>query len=238
MQGFADDRFYLDVLRRIQAAPSEHLGRRSFAKLCSFHFGYSCFRPNRMAQDSSFLQIFREWLVARYDFDTVAMSMEDMLTAVAESDERAFELFFNDLESFFLANPSAVKRKSVRFIHMQPIPASAEICRLAQRPPLFFPDESVGRLRAHLDGYALAAIESGNESCSDLEGFEHWVRKQLGLKGLFRWEHAILQHFHGDQRSAFHWAMEGLQSFCEARGLRRYYDFSLVDLEELRPTSE
>ena len=72
---------------------------------------------------------------------------------------------------------------------------------------MFLRRTSVGCLRAFLDGYSLAAVEEGFRTCVDLEGFEYWVRERFCLRGLFRWEDAILTQLGGDEATAFQWAV-------------------------------
>jgi hypothetical protein len=220
----AFDRIYLDVLRRIRAAPMVHIGGPSLRRLTAFHFGYCWFRPDRESEDSSILGDFQDWINERYQFDTNAMGAVEMLRRIAETEERAFGLFFEDLDVFLLGHPTALQRNPARVLNVEHAPASANLDLLAERPRMYLPEASVGCLRAHLDGYSLAAVEDGHPECSDLEGFEHWVRKEFDLKGLFRWEAAALKEYSGDEHSAYSWAVQALKAFRASKGPLRAYN--------------
>jgi len=83
---------------------------------------------------------------------------------------------------------------------------------------MFLQTPAVGRLRAFLDGYSLAAMEEGHFDCVDLEGFEQWLRKKFDLKGMFRWENAVLARFQGDEANAFDWAARKLKAYRASKG--------------------
>jgi len=55
----------LEVLYRVRAAPREHLGRCSLARLQAFHLGYSFF-PFTKAKDYRFESVFRDWVIKLY----------------------------------------------------------------------------------------------------------------------------------------------------------------------------
>ena len=99
----------------------------------------------------------------------------------------------------------------------EPLPCSGFLDVLEERPGMFAP-ASVRCLRAFLDGYGLAAAEEGHLECLDLEGFEHWVRKRLAIKGMFRWEQAILANFDGRELDAYAWAIKELKEFRSTKG--------------------
>ena len=89
---------------------------------------------------------------------------------------------------------------------------------MTERPGSLLRRVSIGCLRAFLDGYSLAAMEGGFFECADLEGFEQWVRRHFGLRGMFRWEDAVLAQFGGDERVAFPWAVRELKAYRANKG--------------------
>lgn len=224
------DRTYLDVLRRVRGAPLIHLGEPSLKRLRAFHFGYCWFRPDRESE-ASIYRPFADWVRERYRFETRALDGCDMLNAVAESDQRAFDLFFADLDIFLLEHSEKLKRSPASYLYREPIPASAWLQFFIERPAMYLPEVSVECLRAHFDGYSLAALENGNPECADLSGFENWIRKQLDVKGSFRWETLATQRFRS-QQDAFDWAINSLLAFRESGGPLRSYSFDLIEREE------
>jgi hypothetical protein len=93
---------------------------------------------------------------------------------------------------------------------------------------MYLPEASVGRLRAHVDGYSLAAVEGCHPECSDLGGFEHWVGKEFDLKGLFRWGAAVLKECSDDEQSAYRWAVQALKAFRASKGPLRTHNRETV----------
>ena len=228
----------LEVLYRVRAAPTEHLGCKSLARLDVFHLGYSLF-PFTIARDVKFDE-FREWVIKQYrpSFGTAAMSASMILRNIVQDDARAFDVFFEALDSALAAHPGALSRSVVpRELNDQPpVPASAFLDALTEWPAMFLQPPSVGALRSFLDGYCLAAMEEGHFECLDLEGFEHWVRKELDLKGLFRWENAVITRFLGNEGRALEWALKGLKSYRLSKGAlsgTRYEVRRIKDISEV-----
>ena len=83
---------------------------------------------------------------------------------------------------------------------------------------MYLPRLTPGCLRVFLDGYRLACLEEGHFSCADLDGFEHWVRRQLSVRGMFRWEEAVLASFQGREEDAFAWSLRELKAYREGQG--------------------
>ena len=206
------DRIYLDMLRRVRAAPGTHIGGRSLLRLRAFHFGYSWFRPDLESELFPGRE-FRDWIAERYHFPTQAMSAGEMLGDLAESDEHAFELFFQELESFMTAYPASFERKPARFLNKELVPVSAWLDMLVERPAMYLPRESADCLRAHLDDYALASLEVGHPECADLQGFDLWLRAEMDLKGYFRWDSIFVKRCRGDEKLACRCAIESLRAY-------------------------
>jgi hypothetical protein len=159
------------------------------------------------------------------------MSAISIIREVAASDELAFDLFFHVLDLSLAAHPEILLRPLDRGVSSSesPLPVSGFVHVLTERPLMFLPSLSVGCLRAFLDGYRLAAMEERHLECLDLEGFEHWVRQQLDLKGFFRWETAALSRFKGAEVKAFNWAVNELKSFAASRELpKRVYEIRVI----------
>ncbi|HXN49913.1 MAG TPA: hypothetical protein VN893_24895 [Bryobacteraceae bacterium] len=209
---------YLELLYRIKASPLAHLGCRSLVRLEAFQLGYGFFPQISGARDFSF-DAFRDWVLTRYRPAVSAeLGVTQILLQAAEDDERAFDLFFEELAAALASRADALKPREPRFLVGDPLPASGFLDVLRDRPAMFLGRVSVGALRAFLDGYGLAADEEGHVECLDLDGFEHWVRKQLDLKGMFRWENAVLAQFGGDQSIAFQWAVRELTNYRASKG--------------------
>ena len=222
------DRIYLDLLRRMKAAPDAHLGVKALTLLEAFHFGYCFFRPDVPSEDVSLFSVLREQLAKRYGVDAGTLGVYQIVRRISESEERAFDLFFSELEITLAQHPEAVHRLPARFVYRQP-PAVSVILDSLEKPRMFLPRESVGSLRALIDGMGLAAIDSGHEECSDLEGFPSWVRKQFNLKGMFRWEKAVLDQFDGDEIAAFRWAADELKAYRASIGPAKRHDLTVVE---------
>jgi hypothetical protein len=226
------DRIYLDVLRRVRAAPEVHIGGRSFLRLRAFHFGYCWFRPDRESE-IAMIDEFRNWIAGRYDFETASVSAGDMLAEAAESDERAFDLYFDELDAFQVAYQTSFEKRPARFLNKQIVPVSAWLDVLAERPTMYLPRESPECLRAYMDGYVLASLEAGHPECSDLEGFDLWIRKELGLRGYFRWESVFAKRCGGDERLGYKYAIESMREFRASKGPVRLYSFDYIDRENV-----
>ena len=135
-----------------------------------------------------------------------------VLQQIAHSDERAFDLFFTELDAAIGQRLDSVKvlQQDAAGVFA---PASRFLEAFLDRPARYLTPVTVGCLRAALDGYSLAAIEEGHLECADLTGFEHWVRASFALKGMFRWEDAVLAHCFGDESRAFQWAIKELVAY-------------------------
>lgn len=222
----------LEVLYRIKAAPIEHLGCRSLVRLEAFHTGYGLF-PFKKAKDFSF-EAFRDWVLVLYrpTFGTASMSAIRIVRRLASSDDYAFDLFFDALDSALAANPDVLVKPLDRgFLTSEPpLPVSSFLDILTKRPMMFLPNSSASCLRAFLDGYCLAAMEEDHFECLDLDGFEHWVREKLDLTGMFRWEDAVLSCLRGSEADAFYWALTELKNFRASKGPLpdRVYEVHLV----------
>ena len=140
-------------------------------------------------------------------------------------------LFCDDyLDSALACHPEKLRPSQRPEWDGEPLPVSGFLDVLTERPRRFFRTLSVGCLRAFLDGYSLAALESGFFECADLEGFEHWVREHFDLKGMFRWENAVLARFGWNEEVAFPWATENLKAYRASKGplCDRRYEIHLV----------
>jgi hypothetical protein len=233
---------YLSMLRRIRAAPIAHLGCRSLELLCAFHNGYSMLAFYRNDSEAeSFDPTFRQWIARRYGIESMTLSDTMLLAMIAESDECAFDLFFEELDAALAAHPEGLRRCTPvgREGDPPPLPASGFLDVLSERPTMFLPTLSVRCLRAFLDGYALAAAERGHLECLDLDGFEHWVRQRNGLQGAFRWERVILMSLGGIEEYAFSSAIEELKAYRASQGPlsgRRYEIVRLPPRSDSSPT--
>ncbi len=223
----------LEILYRVRAAPEEHLGCRSLSRLDAFHQGYFFF-PTKV-KDSPVHNEFRECIVKLYrpSFGIDEKDGTWILLNLARDEEHAFDLFFSALDWTLAVNPDVLVRTADRGVPKgQPFPASGFLNVLAQRPLTLLRRRTVACLRAFLDGYSLAAMEEGQVECSDLEGFEHWIRKKLSLKGMFRWENAVLAAHQGTEAEAFDWALRELKSYRSSKGPPSDLNY------EIRVTSE
>lgn len=216
---------YLEVLYRIRAAPIAHLGCRSLVRLDAFHSGYSFFPHVKGTTEYSF-EGFRDWVLAYHCPDgSAAKDSTQILLEVAKDDERAFDLFFSDLDAAISAYPDRLKVLPPRNLEGEPLAASGYLDVLTERPAMFLRRVSVGCLRAFLDGYSLAAVDELRFECADLVGFEQWVGRHCGSRGLSRWENAVLEQFRGDESAAFQWAVRELKAYRATKGppsSRRY----------------
>jgi hypothetical protein len=209
---------YLEVLYRVRACPIAHLGRRSLTRLDAFHVGYSFFPQITKTKDYA-LSALRDWTVARYQPEGAeAKDATQVLLDAAPDDECAFDLFFTALDAVTVGRPEDPAPRERPASEGEPLPASGYLDVLTSRPAMFLRRITVGCLRAFLDGYGLAAIEEGHAECLDLDGFEHWVRRQLYLKGYFRWEDAVLGRFNGDEAAAFQCALRELKAYRTSKG--------------------
>ncbi|HTB98405.1 MAG TPA: hypothetical protein VK716_15450 [Terracidiphilus sp.] len=208
----------VDVLFRIHADPLEYLGCRSLDRLIAYELGYG--RPSG-SLDCPIEAAFREWIIKLYrpSFDSAAMDVFWILQRVAPSDEAAYELFFRHLETVLSMNTEIMHAsKPTEAASQEPLDLSCFLDVLGERPGFYLPRVSVGCLRAFLDGKRLALIESNNAECNDLDGFDSWIRNRLSLKGLFRWENAVLQHFGGNESDAYPWCIQELKAFRKSIG--------------------
>jgi len=223
----------LQVLYRVRVSPIEHLGCRSLRRLEAFQTGYTLF-PFTRTKDYDCESTLREWVIRQYQpsFATGAKGAVWILSEIAQDDEAAFELFFQALDLALISYPSAWSSFFPREIPagFQPIPLSGFLNVLTSRPLSLLRTLSVGNLRAFLDGYRLAALEEGHLECLDLEDFEHWVRRQLELKGMFRWENAISADCQGQEPKAYEWAIRELKAFRATQGplSDRNYEFIAI----------
>lgn len=211
----------LEVLFRVHANPIEHLGRRSLDRLQAFETGYLLSQPED-ARDYPFGRDFRQWVIQIYrpSSDVSAKNAYQVLQEVAPDEERAFDLFFEQLKaalaahSDVLSNPNPLKGRGGE----APLSVSGFLEVLTNRPNMFLPKLAPGCLRAFLDGVRLASVEDGHFECADLDGFEHWVRRKLGLKGIFRWENAVLASFNQAEKEAFDWSLQELKAYRASLG--------------------
>jgi hypothetical protein len=223
----------VDLLYRIRAAPFEYLGKRSLWKLDAFHLGYS-FSPFRKSRDypDVFLAI-RDWVIRMYNpsFDISEKDAVWILQEIVQDDERAFDLFFDSLDSAIAARPDIMLKPVEVSVTSDrpPLAASSFLNALGERPFSLLRSRSVGCLRAFLDGYSLAAVEEHHGECADLEGFEHWIREKLHIKGMFRWERAVFTNCQGDEVRAFEWAIRELKEYRATKGpiSDRNYEFKI-----------
>jgi hypothetical protein len=170
------------------------------------------------AKDYDFAAL-RNWVLARYrPADAATKDATAILLEIAQDDdEQAFNLFFAALDAALASHADDLKPGRTGW-DGEPLAASGYLDILGERPAMFLRRVSVGCLRAFLDGYSLAAMEEGFFECADLEGFEHWVRRQFNLKGLFRWEDAVLAQFGGNEGIAFPWAVRELKAYRASKG--------------------
>lgn len=211
---------FVEVLYRVQADPIEHLGCRSLVRLQAFEFGYSFLYPTK-AKSYAIESTIHDWIIRLYQPSFgEEMSAMWILQKVAHDDHRAFDLFFDHLNTVLSAHPEALLSPEVmegRTVE-SPNPVSALLELLVKRPRMYLQRLNPGCLRAFLDGYRLACLEEGYFECADLDGFEHWVRRELNLKGMFRWENAALASFQGNEEDAFTWSLRELKAYRESRG--------------------
>lgn len=209
----------IDILFRIYADPIEYIGARSLERLSAFELGYG--RPPG-ANDFQVEDPLREWIIGIYQptFGVGAMDAFWILRRISPNDQIAFELFFRHLEAVLAANSEILKNpKLIEASGSKPPPhLSCYLEMLEKRPGIYLPCATVGCLRAFLDGRRLALLDNRHFECADLDGFEHWIRKKLDLKGLFRWENVILQHFVGDDKRAFTWCLQELKAYRASIG--------------------
>ena len=205
------------VLFRVETAPEIHLGRPSLSRLVAFETGYESFAGTGSFAGFRYYDFLRNWLVERYGPQSMAQGPIQILQRIANDDERAFHLFFRELAAAIAATgkPAPAPAAGQK---LTPYPASAYLRSMAKRPALYFGRPTVSRLRAFLDGYCLAAEEAGHLECLDLDGFEHWVRKQLDLKGMFRWEEALIAVYDGDDAAAYNLGLRSLREYRETKG--------------------
>ena len=208
----------LELLYLLKAAPEANLGRRALVLLEAFHSGYGRFAAAQDRTTYAFHPTFRDWIIDRYRVDAGTMSECQILRRVAGSDERAFDLFFEELAAALAAHPDRLRRVESISQEGEPLAVGGFLDALSDRPYMFLPSVSVSCLRAFIDGYRLAAIEENRPECLDLDGFEDWVRKKLGLRGFFRWEHAFLMHCDLDEGRAWAWAIRELKAFRAGQG--------------------
>jgi len=220
---------YLEVLYRIRARPIEHLGCRSLTRLYAFHVGYRLFPRITRARYFAVEPLFRDSIVARYGLEQTTAEIVHVLAQIAQDDERAFGLFFSELDAFLTSHPDLAKAGETPFRGELVPAASSFVSDLSDRPGMFLVPVTVGGLRAAVDGYSLAAIEEGRPECADLEGFQDWVRKELDLKGYFRWEDAILSRFRSDESAAFEWTVRELKAFHAGRASRSTAQNTAID---------
>ena len=221
----------LGVLYRIRASPEAHLGRRSLARLGTFETrvrfvcGEHC---------GGGLRIRRSARLGPGPLWTCRGERQGRNTGsadVSQDDEQAFELFFAALDAAIAAHADRLVAREPRPLTDDPPPASAFLDVLAERPGMFLRRASVGCLRAFLDGYSLAAIEQGHPECADLDGFEHWARRRLGLRGYFRWENAILTLNNGDEAAALGWALRELEAYRATKDPPSHRRYKVVPIE-------
>jgi hypothetical protein len=216
----------IERLFRLRAAPEEHLGGKSLTRLEAFERGYEMFMKEPEPADSALA--FRDWVVACYDPGSqTTLSASEILLKVTHDDERAFELFFDALDSAIarkLVNPGS----EVCGPKEEPLPSSGFLNALGVRPYLFLPRLSSGCLRAFLDGYSLAAIEHDRTECCDLDGFEQWTRVLFNLKGYFRWDKAFATAYAGDEVKAFERALSELKAYRTSKGLPNIRDYEVI----------
>jgi hypothetical protein len=212
---------YLEVLNRIRAAPIEHLGCRSVIRLDAFNLGYSAVAGiTKMSRLSLEPEPLVDWIRGRYGLEETTLGVFQLLRRIAQNDERAFDLFFTELDAFIGSHPDVVNMVESAALRDTFAPASSLLHGFSDRPAMYLTPVTVGGLRAAVDGYSLAAIEEGQRECADLEGFEHWVRNKFALKGYFRWENAVLAQLGGNESAAFEWAVKELKAYHANGGLR------------------
>lgn len=212
---------YVEILFRIRTDPEEYLGRSSLERLRAFEFGYSFLRPTK-AQSFVVDPILRDWIIRLYQpsFGVETMNAMSILQHLTTDEERAFCLFFSHLETVLAAHPEVFSKPELleRQDDGQPAPVSALIELIASRPKMYLPRLTPGCLRAFLDGYRLACVDRELFDCADLDGFEHWVRRQRSVNGISRWENAVLASFQGREEDAFAWSLRELKAYRESQG--------------------
>jgi hypothetical protein len=212
---------YVGILFMVRTDPVEYLGCRSLERLGTFEFGYSFLYPTKF-QSFPVEPILRDWIIRLYQpsFGFETMNSMGILRLLVADEERAFSQFFEHLETVLAAHPEVLlrpeilERKSEKAIP----PVSALLDLVNQRPRMYLPRLTPGCLRAFLDGYRLACLDEGHFDCADLDGFDHWVRRQRGVQGMFRWENAVLSSCQGREEDAFAWSLRELKAYRESRG--------------------
>ncbi len=162
-------------------------------------------------------EVLRDSILMRYGTEGSTLGIFQILAQNAQNDEKAFDLFFTELDAAIAGHPELVKMCEPQLPNDKLEPASWFLEAFSARPAMYLTPVTVGSLRAALDGYSLAAMEEGHLECADLEGFDHRVRNAFGLKGFFRWENAVLTQFLGDQEAAFQWAIKELKTYRAGR---------------------
>jgi hypothetical protein len=164
----------------------------------------------------------RDWIIRLYQpsFGFETMNAISILQRLAGDEERAFSLFFGHLETVLAVHPEVFLKPELRERRSDepPSPVSALLELVGRRPKMYLPRLTPGCLRVFLDGYRLACLDEGHSDCTDLDGFEHWVRKQRSVKGMFRWENAVLASFQGREEDAFAWSLHELKAYRESQG--------------------
>jgi hypothetical protein len=185
--------------------------------LDAFHLGYSAFAGITRAKLFDVRPLLRESVLKRYGLGENTLGVFQLISQIASDDQAAFDLFFTELDVASLSHSEFPEVRGSRSDTFTLEPASSFLGAFSSRPSMYLTPVTVGGLRAALDGYSLAAVEEGHSECADLDGFERWVRDQFMLKGLFRWENAILTQFLGDQNEAFQWAVKELKAYHASR---------------------
>jgi hypothetical protein len=202
----------MEFLFRIKADPFAHLGRKSLLALIGYYLGYTGYRHGQETVPE-WRGALRNSLQDRYGEQEPSQGPERILMSLAGSDERAFDLFFEELRVADSAMGSSISRASVVRSTVEPRPVSTYLENLRDKPAMYFGTTSVTMLRGFVDGYSLAADEDGRSDCADLSGFESWLRNLLQLRGAFRWESFFLAAHSFRDEAAFDAAMSSLLAF-------------------------
>jgi hypothetical protein len=209
---------YIEILYRIRAAPVEYLGCKSLLRLEAFDLGYSSFGSHKIARYDIEGQ-FTDWVRRRYGYVHSTLGFVQILMEVSQAnEEKAFDLFFSDLDLFTTSHPDSIDARGVldQSEVRQPVSWFVEAV-LANRPAMYLSWITVGGLRAAIDGYTLAVVDAACLECADLDGWEEFLRGKLNLSGLFRWENVILARSTGDQRAAYEWSIQQIRAFVAVK---------------------
>lgn len=213
----------IDLIRRVRANPLQYLGEKSLVLLEAFHGGY-CDGARHCLHVVPEVSIegFREKLQERYGIRLGVGPEVAAYRALCESEACAFDLFVSDVELAVAGgNCARADRKAKREDGAgQPITLLGMIESIAEHTTRFLFTPSIHRLRAFLDGYALALREFGFESAIDIDlnDFGIWVCRRHGAVGTVRWE-KLVSAFEIDEQRAFELAVKLIRTYREEKGI-------------------